>query len=179
MHGLKRITIDGNQSTSSRPKPHAQCTECSQWKPINEQPWTARHMTHHRVGRERLRCNDCADDLKRKRQTSCDQEKYKCMACPDLKGRAAFQRSHMDWHRRDKQYLLVCSECHAREKEILEKLRSPQVWKCNKKCKCGSGHVDSCKAHPYWYGYARDARYCVTREDLKFIHFREKNKRYH
>jgi hypothetical protein len=50
-------------------------------------------VKHHNDRGSELRCNDCADYLKRKGQTSRDQELYKCMACPEKKGRAAFGKN--------------------------------------------------------------------------------------
>jgi hypothetical protein len=102
-----------------------------------------------------------------------------CAACEGKKGRAEFGKSHLDRKRRGHTYLLLCSICYTREKELLERLRKPEVWKCTKKCVFGHGHVTACKANPYWYGYSRNPVHCVTRDELRFLHFRTENRKYH
>jgi hypothetical protein len=158
---------------------HAQCTQCGAWKKIASEDWSADNIAHARNHGNKLRCGSCANTATKTGQTMRDATLYKCAACKEEKGRLGFSKTHLDYKAKNTESLLVCQECGTQERIILHKLKAPEVWKCNKTCKPGNGHVQGCKAHPYWYGYARDPKFCVTRAELDFIHFREKHRKCH
>jgi hypothetical protein len=158
---------------------HARCSDCQGWFRTESQKWTQKQVKHHRLSGSGLSCATCVDGCQTRGQTLRDRELYPCAACKGEKGRAEFGKSQLDRKRRERTYLLLCSICHTREKELLERLRSPDVWKCTKKCVFGHGHVTACKANPYWYGYSRNPVHCVTRAELRFLHFRTENRKYH
>ena len=156
---------------------HAECNICNEWKPIADQTWSTKQIENHRLLGVKLVCNMCQTNLKARGSTAKDQTLYGCAACGEekgKKGRAAFSKGLLDEKRRTPTVTLVCLDCRKREKELVMKLKSPKAFKCTKNCKTDWPHVEGCQLHMRWHGYP-----LVSREDLKWLQFREKNRKFH
>ena len=55
--------------------------------------------------------------------------------------------------KRDARRVLICVECAAREKELLQKLNRPEAWKFTRKCLPAWPHIESCQVFRRWHGY--------------------------
>jgi hypothetical protein len=116
----------------------------------------------------------CQATLKQAGATEKDQKMRPCEACREEKGRTAFSNGLIDEKRRTPTCKLICLACAAREKDLLAKLRSPEAWKCTKKCRQDWPHVESCQLYRRWHGYP-----ILTKEELTWLQFRERNKKFH
>ena len=156
---------------------HAKCGKCHQWKVGTKESWSYQQKANNRSCGTQLICDSCTKKLKEKGTTSRDDTLYSCEACKGRKGRKAFSnRLMIQFHRKNLDYkcVLICLHCEEREKELLKRLKMPKARKCTKKCKQDWPHLEGCQCYLVWYGYP-----VISYEDLRWLHFRDKNKKYH
>ena len=153
---------------------HVQCTGCHNWKSIADEAWAAHQIENNRRKNIALICGTCTSARQARGQGRIDAALKKCEACKTEKGRCHFRIGLWDEKKRTPSCLLICLECAEREKDLLGKMKAREAWKCTKKCREDWPHMKSCQVYLRWHGYP-----LVTREELKWLHFRGKNKKFH
>ena len=152
-------------------RPYADCSVCKQFKHIEADGWEQYQVDDRRRKNSPLLCIACAQSSSALGLTDRDTEMYECQGCRTKQGRTKYSVNDLKNRLKPgRDRPLFSLTCVQREKQLLDALRRKEAVRCNKKC-FGPGHVDNCKAHPYYSGYNVGVQRC----DIGFLKIRNKH----